>query len=234
MSQSLNLYRLQTLDTKIDGIKSRLKTIQLALSDDQQLNKAIKKYEKAQAESKNKRVELRQIEDKVEAQRLKRKTNQSALFSGKIKNPKELQDLEMESEALIKYITQLEDEQLDAMIAYEAAEEAEEQAKKALTQVKGSSAEENASLLGEKTRLEIELERFLREREAVIQSIPANNLNLYQDLRKKKRGSAVVAVSDGGCGICGQSLTPAEMQSIRASNQLVFCPSCERILFQAS
>lgn len=231
MSEALNLYRLQTLDTRINQIEARLEEIEQKLSDDRRVRLAKKKLEKAQANAKQLRIQLGQIEDKVEAQRIKRKTNQAALFSGKIKNPKELQDLQMESEAIKRYIGQLEDEQLEAMIANEAAEKAENQAQKDLQQAIGTAAEENASLLGEKSKLEEELERLIREKEAVLQAIPPQALRLYQQLRKTKRGTAVAKVADGGCSICGQSLTPADMQSIRASNRIVYCPSCGRILF---
>ena len=231
MSEALNLYRLQTLDTRLDQIDDRLEEIEKKLSDDRRVNLAKKRLEKAQENAKRLRIQLGQIEDKVEAQRIKRKTNQAALFSGKIKNPKELQDLQMESEAIKRYIAQLEDEQLEEMIAYEAAEKAENQAQKDLQQATGTAAEENASLLGEKSKLEDELERLSREKEAVLQAIPPQALRLYQQLRKTKRGTAVAKVADGGCSICGQSLTPADLQSIRASNRIVFCPSCGRILF---
>lgn len=232
MSESLNLYRLQKLDTKIDSINARLEEIDRKLSDDSRVKGAQKKLEKSKQEAKQLRIKLNQIEDKVEAQRIKRKTTQAALFGGKVKNPKELQDLQMESESLKRYITQLEDEQLEAMIAFEAADKAENQAAKELTQIKGTVAEENASLLGEKNKLETDLKRLIREKEAVLQSISPKSLNLYEKLRKTKHGTAVAAVSEGGCSICGQALTPADLQSIRVSNRLVFCPNCGRILFK--
>ena len=232
MSQSLNLFRLQKLDTTIDKIKSRLTEIDQKLSDDRRVEHAEKILSKVQVVAKNARIELNKIEDKVEALRIKRKTSQAALFGGKIKNPKELQDLQMESEALKRYITQLEDEQLEAMIIHEGAEQAEKQAVTDLKNAKGNSAEANAELLGERTKLEEDLNRLIREKEAVLQAIPKESMELYHRLRKTKRGAAVVSVSDGGCSICGQALTPADQQSIRASNSLVFCPSCGRILFQ--
>lgn len=232
MSQSLNLFRLQKLDTAIDNINIRLTEIDQKLSDDHRVQHAEKILSKAQVEAKNARIELSQIEDKVEAQRIKRKTSQAALFGGKIKNPKELQDLQMESEALKRYITQLEDEQLEAMITNETAELAEKQAALELKKAKGTATEANAELLGERIKLEEDLNRLLREKEAVLQAIPEESMALYQRLRKTKRGAAVASVSDGGCSICGQALTPANQQSIRASNSLVFCPSCGRILFQ--
>lgn len=232
MSEALNLYRLQKLDTEINRITTRLEEIEEILSDDSRVKRAQKKLEKTKAQAKQLRIELNQIEDKVEAQRIKRKTTQAALFGGKIKNPKELQDLQMESEALKRYINQLEDEQLEAMIAYESAETAEKQASKDLTQIKGTLAEENAALLGEKNKIEEDLERLIREKEAVLQSISPKALSLYQKLLKTKNGLAVAAISEGGCNLCGQSLTPADLQSIRALNRLVFCPNCGRILFK--
>jgi predicted nucleic acid-binding Zn-ribbon protein len=233
MSEALNLYRLQKLDTEIERINARLEEIEKKLSDDSRVKRAKKNLEETKENAKQIRIKLNQIEDRVEAQRIKRKTTQAALFGGKIKNPKELPDLQMETEALKRYISQLEDEQLEAMIAYESAENAEKQASKDLTQIKGTIAEENAALLGEKNKLEADLERFIREKEAVLQSISSKSLSLYQKLRKTKNGVAVAAISEGGCSICGQSLTPADLQSIRASNKLVFCPNCGRILFKA-
>jgi uncharacterized protein len=232
MSESLNLFRLQNLDTNIDRTQTRLEEIKQKLKDDRRVKHARLNFEKAEAEAKRVRIQLNQIEDKVEAQRIKRKTTQAALFGGKIKNPKELQDLQMESEALKRYITQLEDEQLETMITNEAAEAAETQARKDLEQAKGTTAQENAALLGEQSKLEDDLERLLREKEAVLGAIPQKTLKLYTQLRKTKRGAAVAAVSDSGCSICGQALTPADQQSIRASNSIFFCPSCGRILYE--
>jgi len=232
MSESLNLFRLQKLDSRIDHINARLVQIAQALSDDRRIVLATKKVEKAQENAKKLRINLNQIEDKVEAQRIKRKTIQNSLFSGKIKNPKELQDLQRDSEALKRYISQLEDEQLEVMIAYESAEEILDKAQQTLERAKGSAIEENAALLGEKSKLNKELEHLIREKEAVTQSIPQVTQSLYQKLREKKQGTAVITVVDGGCGICGQSITPADRQLIRSSTTLVFCPSCGRILYE--
>lgn len=231
MSEALNLFRLQQLDIQIDRIQARLMEIDRALSDNRRVRAAQKALDAAEEEAKARRIALRQIEDKVETQRLKRKTNQASLFGGKVKNPKVLQDLQMESEALKRYISQLEDEQLEAMIALETAEQALKQAESALQQAKGTAIEENASLMGEKTKLEEDLERFLREKKAVLQPIPPAAMTLYEKLRKTKRGTPVAILSDGGCSICGQALTPADLQTVRAANALVFCPSCGRILF---
>ena len=231
MSETLNLYRLQKLDTQIDQIESRLAEINQALSDDRRVRKAQITLKKTKDAAQNAKSALRQIENQVGDTRLKRKTTQASLFSGKIKNPKDLQDLQMETEALARYIAKLEDQQLEAMLASEAADEAEADADKALLQAKGTAAEENASLLGEKTGLEENLDKALREKDAVLQSVKETNLVLYQKLRTSKRGTAVATISDDGCSICGQALTPADIQAVRSGSSLIFCPSCGRILY---
>lgn len=231
MSKTLDLFRLQKLDTQIDQVKHRLVEINRVLNDDRRTAQAQKKYQAAQKIAKDIRIKLHMIEDKVEAQKIKRKSTQDALFGGKIRNPKELEDLQMESNALKRYIAQLEDEQLEAMIENEAAEQAENQARKNLEQARGTTAEENAALVGEQDKLEKDLERLTLEKKAVLNSISTADLNLYNKLRKGKHGTAVAAVSDGGCSICGQALTPADLQAVRASSTFVFCPSCGRILY---
>ena len=231
MSETLNLYRLQKIDTQLDRIEKRLKEIDQALSDDRRVRKAQSVLKKAAETAQKAQSELRLIETKVGDQRLKRKTTQAALFGGAIKNPKDLQDLQQDSEALARYIERLEDEQLEAMIASETAEEDLKEAEKALAQAKGTAAEDNAALLGEKTGLEEELAKAQREKEAALQGVSASNLKLYQNLRESKRGTAVASITEGGCSICGQSLTPADLQSVRSGSELVYCPSCGRILF---
>jgi len=230
MGGSLNLYRLQKIDTMIDQKESRLGEIDAILNDNRAIRQAQNNLEKAKSTAKQIRIELGQIVNKVEAQRIKRKTTQASLFSGKIKNPKALQDLQMESEALARYITQLEDEQLLKMIANEEADKIEKQAELKLERLKIASIEENASLLGERSKLEEDLSKLQKEKEAVTNSIPQNNLKLYLRLRKTKRKVAVATVSDGGCSVCGQAMTPADLQTLRAGNKMVYCPSCGRIL----
>lgn len=231
MSEALTLFRLQNLDTQIDTSTRRIQEIDLILSDNKLIQRAEKILKRAEQAAKKVKTELKQIEDKVETTTIKKKTTQAALFGGKIKNPKELQDLQMESEALKRFISKLEDDQLEAMIAFEDAEKMETQARKNLEQAKGTLTEQNAALLGERNKLVSDLERLTREKEAVVQSVPTENLSLYQKLRKLKNGKAVAIVTMGGCSICGQSLTPADQQAVRASNRIVFCPSCGRILY---
>ena len=231
MSDSLSLFRLQKLDSQIRQIKLRLAQIEKVLNDDSRIMQAQKIVDSASNEEKKILSQLKKIEDKVEAQRQKRSLGQAALFGGKIKNPKELQDLEMESDALKRSIELLEDQQLILMIEHEGAVEIFQRAKQSLTKVKETVLQENSLLMGEKSSLIEKLKRSIREKDATNHAISESSLALYENLRDKKNGIAVVTVVEGSCGVCGQSITPADQQRIRTSSALVYCPSCGRILF---
>ena len=233
MNIAFSVFRLQNLDTHINQIRTRINEIEKVLSQDAEVQQALAKLEQSEQAVKARRQELNQIVDQVEAKQLKLKLTQTQLFGGRIKNPKELQDLQQESEALKRYIAKLEDDQLLCMIAHEEAQEAQKQADLAYKQALGDKASQNANLLGEKTRWENELPGLLSQRDAILSSLDAKTLALYQGLLKTKNGRAVAEVIDGCCDTCGATLTPGELQSARSPSSILRCRTCGRILFKS-
>ncbi|HLO29263.1 MAG TPA: C4-type zinc ribbon domain-containing protein, partial [Anaerolineales bacterium] len=66
---------------------------------------------------------------------------------------------------------------------------------------------------------------------AVVTDIARQTLDIYEQLRKQKRGIAITTISDSSCGACGTTLTPSQKQSARSTSQLFHCPTCGRILY---
>ncbi|MBE0409960.1 MAG: hypothetical protein IBX69_09545 [Anaerolineales bacterium] len=231
MGQPFKLYRLQLIDTELDRVKSRLQEIDIALSYDEPLRQANLRVEKASKAYQDANKLLRNIEQQVETQQIKIKETETALYGGKVSNPKELQDLSNESEALKRYLNTLEDRQIDAMLVAEDAEHQHREAIEKLEKVKAEVIQNNASLLGERSRLKKELERQLIERQAIASSISSEDLDLYENLRKQKNGVAVAKVSDQACAACGTTLNAAMVQAARSPNQIIRCSTCGRILY---
>ena len=75
------------------------------------------------------------------------------------------------------------------------------------------------------------LQGLQAEREAATSAIDARILDKYEALRQQRRGVAVAEINDNACGACGTTVTAALQQSARHSSELVYCPSCGRILF---
>lgn len=231
MSAALGLYRLQQVDSQIDQIQARLRTIQQTLENDIELRSANERLATAEANHKDAERALRLSESEVEKQRIKIEQAEASLYGGRVQNPKELQDLQKDVASLKRHLETLEERELEAMIVSETAEKDLQTAKADLERVRSSLKEQNRDLTGEGETLRKNMERLNSERQAVVTDIAAQALSAYEQLRKQKRGLAITTIADSSCEACGTTLTPSQQQSARSTSQLFHCPTCGRILF---
>ncbi len=231
MSDTFKLYRMQQLDSQLDAIQKRLNEIEIALSDRRELKLAESQLEAATEILNRVTAELRHSEQEVKAQRLKIEQTEATLYGGKVRNPKELQDLQNESAALKRYLAVLEDRQLEKMIAQEEAQADEAQASGQFEKERLRKETLNEGLSREKSSLQDDAHRQQSERDAAAASILKSDLDLYYQLRQQRRGIAVAKVSDIHCSACGSTLNAALLHSSRSPNQITRCDTCGRILY---
>jgi uncharacterized protein len=231
MSAALGLYRLQQVDSQMDQIHARLRSIQQTLENDEELRKSTERCTAAEKRHQEAERLLKQSEQEVEKQRIKIQQTDASLYGGRVHNPKELQDLQKEVTSLKKHLETLEERELEAMEAAENAEKELRDAHAGLESVKASKGEEFRHLTEESSSLNRDLESFSSERLAVVQDLTPPVINSYEQLRKLRRGLAVTTLSDGACAACGTTLTASQQQSARSSSQFFHCPSCGRILY---
>jgi len=231
MSAALGLYRLQQVDSQIDQIQARLRTIQQTLENDMELRNASERFASAEGKLKDAERALKLSENEVEKQRIKIEQTDASLYGGKVHNPKELQDLQKDVASLKRHLETLEERQLEAMIAAETAEQDLQNAKTHLEGVQSNLKEQNKDLAQESEMLRKQLERLHSERQAVVTDIASQALGVYDQLRKQKRGLAITSIADNSCEACGTTLTPSQQQTARSTTQLFHCPTCGRILY---
>ncbi|HQV93528.1 MAG TPA: C4-type zinc ribbon domain-containing protein [Anaerolineales bacterium] len=231
MSAALGLYRLQQVDSQMDQIHGRLKAIQETLQNDGELRAAMEAFSVSENEFKTAERAFKSTGADVEKQRIKIEQAESSLYGGKVSNPKELQDLQLDVASLKKHLVTLENIELEAMGALENAEQATQTAKSQLERVQADKSIQYNDLTKEGNALQKEIERLDSERKAVISGIPQPSVLTYDSLRKQKRGVAIATVSDSACAACGTTLTASQQQSARSTSQLFTCPTCGRILF---
>lgn len=231
MSQSFHLYQLQKIDTRLDQIQQRITSIQNQIEDDSRLKNARDLHNLAAEKVNRIQRELRKIEHEVESRRVKLEQSEANLYSGRIKVPKELQDLQNEVAALKRNISALEDQQLEIMLQLEEAKNEYEQLQQTLLQVEAEVAQSHSGLIGEKTRLENDQQRLMIQKKAIISQIQPAMLVEYESLRQTKQGIAVASVEDSSCTACGAGLTPAQCQTARSPSTVFYCPSCGRIIY---
>ncbi len=231
MSQTLSLYRLQQIDSQMDRLRSRLQEIQKTLDDDAELRQLKERGESADARCQAAEQSLKQAERDVQNQQIKIEQTQSSLYGGKAHSPKELQDLQNELAALKRYLVVLEDRLIDAMQESETAEENQQLVFGNVDAALDARADLSNGLRQEQETINNELERLLVEYNAIAGAIPASDLDLYNQLRQKRRGVAVALIGDNACGACGSTLSLAQIQSAHSSVRMMLCPSCGRILY---
>jgi predicted nucleic acid-binding Zn-ribbon protein len=180
MSRAHSLYRLQEIDLALDKNHARLEEIQGILKDSQELQQASENLTQAETTLNEIQAVLKSAELAVESQRSKIEETESTLYSGLIKNPKELQDLQMEVESLIRYLSTLEDRLLDVMVEFEQAEMDRDTAQNILTNIKNAREAEHQDLYKEQQHLTEENERLQINREAALLGVSEEDLKLYQ------------------------------------------------------
>ncbi len=230
MAHVQQLYHLQQMDSETARARARIQEIEQFLQRDQTVRKAKARALKAKQAAREAEKALDRAEAEVDAQTAKLEQNQAALYGGRIHNPKELQDLQREAEALKRRIARLEEAQLEAMQQLEKARLRYKKAVRLYRAAQAEQSEKHAALLGEKESLQRRLQTLQAERQTLITQIPADEYQLYEDLRVRHGGIAVAAVRIQTCGACGTTLDTRTMQAVRSPSRMARCPGCKRLL----
>jgi predicted nucleic acid-binding Zn-ribbon protein len=231
MSAALGLLRLQQVDTQIDQSEDKLKRILAELADDTEAAAARRALETAQVDQEEAERNRLDAENQAAAQRHKLQQAESSLYGGSVRNPKELQDLQADVASLKRHLATLEETELAWMERLESAEVRAREAQATLDGVLSRAGVDHGRLESEQAELIRLRENLLAERSAAVNAVAPRLLETYDGLRRSRRGIAVAHVGDNACEACGTVLTAALQQSARHAVDLVFCPSCNRILY---
>jgi predicted nucleic acid-binding Zn-ribbon protein len=230
MHPAKQLLQLQTLDLERDAKYRRLKQVIASLAEPEALRMAAGEITAAQAAVT--RAHTRKQDLELEAQTLDAKiaSVDERLYSGRVKNPKELSDLQNEIASLRRRRATLDDTLLEAMLALEEAERAEQQARGKLAALRATWQADQSALTDERNQLETSIAALSERRNQMMAAIAPDHLEPYQKLRRAHAGLAVARVEDGACSTCGVEISDRLLTQARLSEGLSLCGNCERIL----
>jgi predicted nucleic acid-binding Zn-ribbon protein len=224
------LYRLQSVDLEIARNRARLKEIDVILNNDETISLATQQLESAEKSLKPWQTRARELELEIKSVVEKSTSADADLYSGRITNPKALQEIQSEIEALRRRQGQLEDELLEAMLEVEGHQAEVAAASESLSAARATLASTQSDLLTEQQRLNAETAQSEERRKAMAAGIEPANLASYDKLRQRMRGQAVALLQNDGCSLCGVEQTMSNLQAVRSGRALVYCESCGRIL----
>jgi uncharacterized protein len=229
-TQAEALYHLQQIDLALLDSHKRLQAIAAKLADSKTVQAAKAKTETAQKQLKPLQTQLRDLELLLQSTRSKRDTTEKRLYSGTVKNPKELQDMQHEIEALKRRDAELEDDILTAMVSVDESQTVLTEAETGLAQVTAAWESEHQELLNEKQTLEAEVNRLEQQRVSAAAAVSSENLTLYNTLKPQKANRAVSKLVGDSCSVCGIEQRAVLAQEVRRNQALVKCGNCGRIL----
>lgn len=231
MSSVGELYALQEVDLALESARAAMADVQSRLGEPEELVLAREAVVDAQEEVRQ--AEKRFKEQEYEADELRRKIEplEKKLYEGSVRNPKELEDLQLDIDSLKRRRGQLDDEALAAMEALEEAQSALRAAQQALQELERAHTAEQAQLVQRQKDLEHEIAELEARRAERATGIDENMLHLYDRLAAIRQKRAVAKVEGGACQGCRISLPTNLIQRARAGNDIVQCSSCERILY---
>lgn len=226
----IQLLQVQERDQKIRQIEKDLKDLpkheanaKMQLAGDQAA------VDKAHAAVMAIEVAIKNIELDVGTRRTTIKRLQDQQFETR-KND-EFQALGHEIQRYQNEVSGLEDKELEQMEKLEAAK-AEHTAAKARLDATQARVDEELRALAERAEgLRKRLAEVRAERAGLVGAVPAEALELYERIFKKKGDAAVAPLHGEMCGGCHMKVVIGTIQSLKQAEGLTQCESCGRILY---
>ena len=229
MSQIDLLYRLQQIDNELRQTRKRLTEVLALQKEDARLLAARDQAEKTAAEAARWQRVQREQEQELAALRQELLDTQTRLYSGTVRNPKELGDLERKIEALKRRLSVHEDSVLEAMVAHEEADAAAEDAAEVLAAIEAERAAKSVRWRQEQHDLALALDDWMTRRQALAPRIEASLMTEYDRTAQRRGGVAVAGLKGDVCLGC-QVRVPAHLVTAAKHGEVARCGSCGRIL----
>ncbi len=230
MGKSDTLLELQDTDSIIDRLTKRLAEIKASRRETAELIAARQARHAAEQLAAQRRAARKDLELTNASVGDKIQQAEKRLYSGVVKNPKELLDLQNDISSLKRQKANAYEQLFEGMVELEEAEAALQQRTDELMRIEADWQHSQSDLVAEQAQLEADLATQQRDQTAARAVLAAPDLTLYDQLRRRKAGIAVVELNGQLCGGCGVRVTASVVQQINQGDQYARCGNCERIL----
>jgi len=231
MTKAEALLDLQDIDSVIDRLTRRLTEIKASLHETEELIAARSALRAAQESATHKRGTRQDLELSDASLETRIKQAEQRMYSGLVKNPKELLDLQNDIASLKRQKNTLDDQLFAAMLALEDAENELEMCTRTDARIKAEWLASQGDLAGELTQLEHDLAEKVGEQIEARAQLSASDLATYDQLRRRKGGIVVVEMENNSlCGSCKVRVPAYVLQQLSQAEHTTRCPNCERIL----
>jgi uncharacterized protein len=226
------LLELQALDSAIDRLEARRAQLEAGA----ELSAARRRTEEAESTLGELRLALDEIqrtqsrlEHEVDTMNQKSAAEEKRMYDGSVANAKELEAIQHEIASLKGRRSRTEDELLELMERREDLETRATAIDKDVQELRARLEEIGGESVQELDRVGAELEERRSERQALTPAFDEELLELYEDLRRQKKGVGAAALVDGVCQACHEQLSALELARLKKTDGIGRCEHCRRI-----
>lgn len=230
MNRAQSLLELQKIDRALDALGARLRAIAAELAGNTELTEAVEAVVQAEAAAAELDRHLRSVNLDRTGVKEHISSEESKLYGGGVKAPKELQSLELEVASLRRRLAVLDDESLALMLERDSAMERLDAAQGRRSDIEHASGDRSRQLASDRSDFEAKRDTLASRRDLAAKTIDGPSLAGYDKIRRAKHGIAVAELRADGCGACGIQLPRSAVEKTRQSDSLIRCPGCGRIL----
>ncbi len=227
------LLELQELDSAIDRLEQRRQQLEAGT----ELAEARVAMEEAESRLGELRlaldavaVEQRRLENEIDSMDQKDAADEKRLYDGSIANTKELEALQHEIASIKERKSRTEDELLERMERREDLESRAAVEQEAVTAARSRVDAVGGDAVREHELVTAQLTERRAARDALVPEFDDELLELYDDLRRQKRGVGAAALVDGVCQACHEKLSALELDRLKHTDGIKRCEYCRRIV----
>lgn len=148
-----------------------------------------------------------------------------------VRNSKEYMAIQREFETTRKTTSDREEELTKLREAMAKVEERIKQHETELQALRSHVAEEEAETLSKIKALQDRVATQRIRRETMLSTIPVELLRKYEDIRRRRKGKAVVQIMRGVCTGCHMKVPPQLFNVLKTFSSVETCPNCQRIIY---
>lgn len=234
MNEKLSvLIGLQEIDSKIDAANKCIENINAEITMMQETVRGRKEHaENLKKEITENSISRKEKELEVSAIEERIKKHNMELNAVKTNDAYKALVVEIENDKNLKL--KIEDELLEIM-------EKDEQRLRDIKNTQAELVRTEKEFLEKKTLLENDLKKYAEDiakfndgRKAKLDTLPKTVADKYENVRKNKKGIAVVHIEKTICGGCHRNLPIHIVDEVQKDKEIVTCNYCLRILYQKS
>lgn len=227
----LDLLDLQAVDTEVDQFLHARQSLP-ELDQFKDAHKRLTVLQETGAEQQAALSEtvsqLKKAEGELELTEKKRGSEEMRMFAGGMSS-KDLANLQMEVEMLGRQIETAEDEILELLEVRDQQQSAHDETASQIAELGAETGRLEAAIAAQWKEIDAEVAVLQERRGDFLPLIPADLLELYEQLRPAKEGIGAAWLLEGVCGGCHLSLSPAEQHEVLKEDP-PRCLQCRRIL----